>query len=286
MTPDFRYHVASLSAVFFALGIGIVIGTGFVGAKVVQQQSALMTRLNVNFAELRKETREREQTEEVLRLLLPQQVKGRLRDRVVVVLQLGASAEAAEKASEALERAGASVARLTLPQEAWLALSEADRASKAESLATALANPMKEGLESLRARGLVVGTIDEGFAARRVVVAGGERLTAPAKPNAPESPLLVLARTRDVGLLAALKQAGVQVVAVEAYEAEPSLVRTWEASKVSTIDCINRAAGQLTLPFTLLNEEGSFGMKPGADHLLPEPLTKGPEPTPAPVPSP
>lgn len=286
MTPDFRYHVASLSAVFFALGIGIAIGTGFVGAKVVQQQSALMTRLNLNFAELRKETREREQTEEALRLLLPQLVKGRLRDRTVLVLQLGASNESAEKVSEALERSGATTLRLSLPQAAWLELSEVDRGRKAEALATALTAPLNGGLDELRSLGLVAGSLGEGVAIRRVVLAGGERLAAPPKPNSPESPLLVLARTRDVALSAALKKTRATVVAVEPFEAEPSLVRVWETGQASTIDCINRSAGQLTLPAVLLGEEGSFGMKPGADHLLPESLTHLPEPTPAPVPTP
>ena len=39
MSPEFRYHVASLAAVFFALGIGILIGTTFVGTRIVDRQT-------------------------------------------------------------------------------------------------------------------------------------------------------------------------------------------------------------------------------------------------------
>ena len=286
VTPDFRYHVASLSAVFLALGIGILIGTGSVGAKVVQQQTSLMTRLNANFAELRKETREREQTEAGLRALLPGQIKGRLRDRNVLVLQVGGASEAAEKAEEALLLAGATPVRLVLPTESWSVLSGADQATRATQLAEALVRASALSLEELRGARLVVGRLPEGFITRRVVLVGGEKSPAGNKSAETEPALRVLARTRDIALLTRLTSSSVSVVAAESYESDLLLVHLWQGERVATIDCITRTAGQLALPFALLGELGNFGMKPGADKLLPEGLTREPEPSPMPEPTP
>lgn len=114
MTADFRYHVASLAAVFLALGIGILIGTGFVGTTVVRQQTATMNRLSANYAELRKETHEREQTERTLMEAVPHLVKNLLQNQRVLVVQTETGREAAEQATKALELAGATVERESL----------------------------------------------------------------------------------------------------------------------------------------------------------------------------
>ena len=117
MTPDFRYHVASLSALFLALGIGILVGTAFVGTKVVDRQTTAVNRLTRETIELRKETHEREQTEKTLQDALPLLVKETLTGKTVLVLQVGSGREAAEQAQKALELAGATVERETLAED-------------------------------------------------------------------------------------------------------------------------------------------------------------------------
>lgn len=88
---DLRYHVASLSAVFLALGIGIVIGTAFVGSPLVSRQTGMLHRLETHVTELREETRERERTEEALEQLIPQAVRGALLGKRVLVVQTGST---------------------------------------------------------------------------------------------------------------------------------------------------------------------------------------------------
>jgi Copper transport outer membrane protein, MctB len=116
VTSDFRYHVASLAAVFLALGIGILVGTAFVGTTVVRQQTATMNKLSANYAELRKETHEREQTEQTLQAAVPLLVKDILSNQRVWVVQTPSGREAADQAQKALELAGATVERATLPE--------------------------------------------------------------------------------------------------------------------------------------------------------------------------
>lgn len=122
MTSDFRYHVASLAAVFLALGIGILIGTAFVGSTVVNRQTAMMNKLSANYAELRKETHEREQTEQTLQGAVPLLVKDALAHQRVLVVQAGDGREAADEAQKALELAGATVTRETIADNDWQVL--------------------------------------------------------------------------------------------------------------------------------------------------------------------
>jgi hypothetical protein len=117
VTPDFRYHVASLSAIFLALGIGILVGTAFVGTKVVDRQTTAVNRLTKETIELRKETHEREQTEKTLQDALPLLVKETLIGKTVLVVQVGSGREAAEQAQKALELAGATVERETVADD-------------------------------------------------------------------------------------------------------------------------------------------------------------------------
>lgn len=125
MTSDFRYHVASLSAVFLALGIGMLVGTAFVGTKVVDRQTAAVDRLTKETIELRKETWEREQTEQMLSEAVPILVRQALAAKSVLVIQAGGSSGAADQAQKALELAGATVKRATLPDDSEAFLSEA-----------------------------------------------------------------------------------------------------------------------------------------------------------------
>lgn len=122
VTSDFRYHVASLAAVFLALGIGILIGTAFVGSTVVNRQTVMMNKLSANYAELRKETHEREQTELTLQGAVPLLVKDALDHQRVLVVQTGVGREAADETQKALELAGATVTRETLSDNDWQVL--------------------------------------------------------------------------------------------------------------------------------------------------------------------
>lgn len=61
MIIDFRYHIASLVAIFIALGLGILIGSTLVGQdfmeNVANEQRALIERLEEDYLSLRQETK-------------------------------------------------------------------------------------------------------------------------------------------------------------------------------------------------------------------------------------
>ena len=55
MIIDFRYHIASLAAVFLALGLGILIGSSLLSdEKLYEQQGKLVDRLEADLASLRR----------------------------------------------------------------------------------------------------------------------------------------------------------------------------------------------------------------------------------------
>ena len=66
MTQGFRYHVATLAAVFFALGIGIAVGTAFVGSRVVERQTGVITTLERRMETLQGDIKTREDADAVL----------------------------------------------------------------------------------------------------------------------------------------------------------------------------------------------------------------------------
>jgi hypothetical protein len=66
MNPGFRYHVASLASIFFALGIGVVMGTLVVGGKVVDRQARLVQQLERRMEDLQVDIKRRGQSDVAL----------------------------------------------------------------------------------------------------------------------------------------------------------------------------------------------------------------------------
>jgi hypothetical protein len=59
-------------------------------------------------------------------------------------------------------------------------------------------------------------------------------------------------------------------VGVESSDAETSSVSFFQANDLSSVDDVDLVAGRLAMVLALRGAEGSFGIKPGADRLLPD----------------
>jgi hypothetical protein len=308
MNTDIRYHIASLAAVFLALGMGILIGTAFVGAPVVQRQTTLIRRLEENVGDLRRETAARDNTEKALSILVPGIISGKLTGQQVLVVQTGSYRDATDAAVETLEKAGAAVQRVTLPVDAWRReMSRAtDAISNPNTVAEAISNEARQmaplllrresadgsnPLQSYRDRGLLVdnGPSDRG-PVRLVVLIGGTSLAVATAGSASESALQTFIQQRDIPMIEALTARGATVVAVEPLEAEVTFLRLYQGTGIATIDAIDHAAGQISLPLALLGEAGDYGLRPTANRVVPESVEELrlalPVPSPAPAPTP
>lgn len=280
MSPDLRLHIASLAAVFLALGIGILVGTAFVGQNVVERQTRQLVNLEANVGAWRKEARETARNEEALRGLQPLLIGSQLDGERVLVVRTGDFPEAAEQAVTALKLAGADVVSLTLPPDAWRKRPESEQAESATRLASPLAELAAPEMEWARTDGLVTGDVPTASgttAPKLIVLIGGEKSPI---AESPPSPTPSSRAAVDQTLIRAWVAAGRTVVGAEPLGVPVSSIPVYRGEGIASVDNIDRAAGQIALPYALLGEAGAYGMKPTADRILPESLENPIEPTP------
>lgn len=299
MNSDLRYHIASLSAVFLALGMGILIGTAFVGTPLVQRQTKLIHQLENNVTSLRQERAQRDNTEKALSSLVPGIITQVLENRRVLLIQNGGYGEAADAAAESLELAGATVVRALLPLEAWekqavsAAQSSADQqrnAIRLRQIADLLRRGDSAGLETFRTEGLLAGAENSSGPPgpyRLIVLVGGAQAERGSRPQSVSE----MIQKRDLALIESWSKSGVTVVGVEPMQADISFLRIYQTAGIATIDSIDHAVGKITLPFALLGEKDNYGLRPDASRPIPEsvvqrrPLSLRPSPSPSALPS-
>ncbi|CAN5483941.1 copper transporter [soil metagenome] len=118
---DFRYHLISIIAVLLALSTGIVIGSGFLGGRLLQEVRSAARRVADRNQTLRLENAEvtdrAEAAEAALEALEPGLLEGALGDRRVVMLEFEGADQAAGQVRAAMERAGGQIVGVIRFQE-------------------------------------------------------------------------------------------------------------------------------------------------------------------------
>jgi hypothetical protein len=277
---DLRYHVASLSAVFLALVVGILVGVGISGRGFVDKSerrnfenriAALQTRADQLTAEKELLSQQGQAAESFVQDTYPVLMRDRLAGKRIAVIVIGPSGDAT----------GSDVAR---------ALADAGGS-------TALYRAVKEPVTLAPLSRALRGT--PGFKALPDIAheLGQEWVTGGVTPVADKvSPLLVEEQrgtngrpvdgvvviervaTADPptlrflsGLLNGLREGGVPLVGAEEVDALPSLVSSWQGVQgMSSVDDVDTPSGKLALALLLAGApSGSFGLKPTADAPLP-----------------
>jgi hypothetical protein len=315
---NFRYHLASLIAVFLALGLGIVAGSTFVSPETVRALNNSLRRIDTSNKDLQTQNDSLAQTNRDLlryaessRNLL---VQGKLAGRPTVLVSFDTTpgSETSQMAST-LVAAGVRLEG-TVVLSSNLAL--ADDASRqqaatvvgggisgAEALQTALARQLSDALAG-KSPGIVQRLIDVGLASRGPGVAGDAQqppaslappgaavvFLAPAQPVPGAKPGPDLARTIILPIVRGLSSAQVLVaVAEDGSSPLPVLapIRQDSSLRVVTADTVDRPMGQAAVVLGLAealstNAWGAYGSGAGASAPLPTP--PGPTP-PSPIPS-
>lgn len=280
---DLRYHIASLSAIFLALGIGILIGTAFVGTPIVSRQTGLIRRLETHVGELREETREQERTEEALGRIMPRLIRGTLTGKKVLIIRMGTYADAVTEAARTVTVAGGIPIIVTLPPDNWRArinrpdVTPDTVTMESRSLASRLSAGATELWQSYRDR----GQITDGPQSSDDIPPGATRYVILVSGEKDSSEIETLCQQRDLPMIEAWQSAGITVVAVEPLKTAVSYLPTYRNAGIATIDAIDRAAGQITLPFALKGEDAAYGYRPDTERILPPSLEAEPSPTPA-----
>jgi Copper transport outer membrane protein, MctB len=277
---DLRYHVASLSAVFLALVVGILVGVGISGRGVVDkserrnfenQIAALQSRADQLTAEKQLLSQQGSAAESFVQDTYPVLMRNRLTGKRIAVIVIGPSGGATgTDVSRALADAGGTVALY--------------RAVKEPVTLEPLLGALK-GVPGFRTLPNIAHEL------------GQEWVTGGVTPIADKiSPLLVEEQRGTVGrpvdgvvvversvpadsatlrfltgLLNGLGGGGVPLVGAEEVNAAPSRVPSWQTVQgMSSVDDVDTPSGKLALALLLGGATGgNFGLKPTADQPLP-----------------
>ncbi|HEX5799802.1 MAG TPA: copper transporter [Gaiellaceae bacterium] len=287
---DLRYHVASLTAVFLALVIGILVGVGVSGRGFVTdaERTNFNNRLAALDAQLEEEQlrgdeleRRQDAAQEFVESAYPVLADGRLDDVDVAVLVIGSYDATVDAVQRAIEDAGGDVSRIR---------------------AVTVPMPMDEVQGALRSRSAFGGYVGEdevdnlGRDLGHELVDGGDTplwdlLTADLVGQREGSSLseadgVVVVRQAEpqqretarflAGLYRGLANAGVPAVGVEGTRPDESPIPAFSRAGLSTVDGVDTPLGRLALILLLAgSERGDFGVAETAtDGILPtlEPL--------------
>jgi hypothetical protein len=259
---DFRWHTASLVAVFLALGIGVLMGGTAVGDGALRaRQRAALQGIEAQFAALRRDQAELDRLRRFAREALPWMVSGRLSGATVAVVALG-QPSAEPDVRSALSLAGAGSYAIDVPAglapataEGWASYGPGDRAARLRRAADELAQALFAGgdLSPLESNGAVLADGPAEPATAVVLLAG-------PKASAPSVALVLRALLLD-------RPEGVRVVGAE--QGELPLTALFTGRGLSVVDDVERPSGQAALVLSLAGEKGHFGELPGAAGLLP-----------------
>jgi hypothetical protein len=278
---DFRYHVTSLVAVFFALIIGIVVGVGISGRGFVDKSErhkleSRIDRLQSRVDELSAQNDDlREQQRaggafmsDAYPVLMERRLAGK---RIAVVVVGGNGGATGSDVNQTLEDADATTARyraLKLPVAAPTVRRALARLPGYRLLADAgreLAQEWVTGGKTPVADALTSVVVEEQRGSGAPPADGVVVIPAGSPPDA------ATRRFLD-GLYAGLGTAGVPVVVVEQSTTDTSVVPEFrQLGGFSTVDDIDTPSGRFALALLLGGAPpGDFGLKPTATAPLPK----------------
>jgi hypothetical protein len=281
-----RYHATSLIAVFIALAIGILIGAALGGDVVDSTRKDLERSLTGNLEDARSRADELAgelgRANEFGESVFPVLVERRLLGRRIAVLALGGLPDDVFGAiEEALGPTGARLVGVGVVRE------PVDLRALAGDLARTRFADIAADPDTQTEFGVGIG---------RQLVRGGtlvervrSHLFSRASGNfgALDGVIVVRSQPQDMGpvqraaagriesaLASGVSAARTPTVGVESSDAEVSSVSFFQTSDLTSVDDIDLVAGRLATVLALRGAEGSFGVKPGADRLLPDLLVQ------------
>ncbi|MHB9026240.1 MAG: copper transporter [Armatimonadota bacterium] len=279
MPLDFRYHLASLAAVFSALLIGILIGVAMKEGPGLSNQVESLRKEFQEAQKLQKIDIKNSQFDMSAQELL---VRNRLWGRNVLLVQdsnVFPSEQVAE-VRQVLQQAGATVT-------AELVLKPTLRQLAPKQLATVYrqagrAMPDSPGVEDLM-RGLAED-LSRGSSTVLRALRNEKLIQVRGKPDMLFSTVILLggasntqhdSLTRiDLPFISACVALGLRVVAAEKFNQEipeMSAVASYKKKATITIDNIDRVAGRVALVWALANNQhGHFGYREEADRVAPD----------------
>jgi Copper transport outer membrane protein, MctB len=294
---DFRYHVASLAAVFIALVIGILVGVGISGRGLVDKSERKILNRNIeqlqtdlDGAQFRLAQLERQQqaTQTLANDAYPALTAGRLNGKSVAVVVVGrdkgptgAAVDQALRDADAPTASGRyralkvpiDVAALRAALAGRKPLAAYAGRQKLDALGRALARELVRGGKTPLWDSLQSELVEELGGSSQGPVDGVVVVRAEGPQRGATALFLK-------GLYSGLASAGVPAVGVDALTAKTPAVAAFGAAGLSTVDDIDSNYGKLALVLLLAGADPGrygFGQERAPDGLLPPiaPLVPG-----------
>ena len=284
----FKYHVVTVAAIFFALTVGLVVGSLLLSPKIADQQTRQIKNLgDVVTNDFRLNKAQKDRADKALAEFVPAAVKGKLAGALVAIVQTGNYPDAVGDARLGLQQAGAQVVSVTtidhgmdrpndVLEPALANLNKidgrfpTDRTALAQQIASIIvhgdASPssLVPTLEHENYMHAETGTDYTQGALIVIIVAGSQ----------PEG--LDRVSNVDQPLVAALQKLGADVLMCEPTEAHVSDVDAYRQNKIgiTTVDNIDDPIGRGSLVFAIHGEIGDYGVKPTASAIYPPELPR------------
>ncbi len=287
---DFRYHVASLAAVFLALIIGILVGVGISDRGLLdtakkslleQRLANLRTRLDEATQRSDEVAREQAAAKTFVNETYPVLIRNRLHGKRIVVLFVGSANGGVRSAIDrALTDAGAQELRLRAlkvpiePRQLDTALVSRQETqsyagkTKLEALGRALGEELVVGGETPLWNSLTDALVEERAGGNKQP-ADGVVVVRSATPQRDGTSLFLL------GLYEGLSGVGVPAVGVETTDTDESAVAVYRKAGLSSVDDVDTPTGRLALVLLLGGApSGQYGLKPSAHQGSLPPIRK------------
>jgi hypothetical protein len=284
---DFRYHALSLAAVLFALALGVVLGVAIGDTNLVSSaKNGIVANLNSEISQTREHASQlqgRLSAEEAFANgLYPLAVHELLAGRTIGLVFLGGASDTVDAlVRTATAQAGGDLTTVVAVREP-LDLDEiAQQAAGTHYAPLATSTGVVGSFGELIGRQLVSGgpRVGRELISRvrtSLLSAFDGQLTRlqgvvvmRAEPTGLSAAQSEAAAAFQSGLLAGIAAVGVPAVGVELSGTQPSQIPWYTGKGISSVDDLDRLAGQAALDYALAGEHGTYGIKPTADSLLP-----------------
>jgi hypothetical protein len=285
---DIKYHIASLTAVFLALGIGIVIGTSMIGSDTItKQQRNIIDGIEKEFTILREENKQN--TEALLQAqeemshqqqfnqnVLPLLVRDKLKGRKIAIVDINYHREH-DGLANVLRSSGADVQSVTIINLGLLKdenLNKQTAGMLGKSKDTDLEKYLPD-LAKLSAEAIAAGENSDlvRFLEDNEVV----RISGYHGPPLQDVVLIGGSAKKeedyfkkfDQVMIKAWQKAGLNVYGVEDSDTAVSYMRYYQNAHLSTVDNIDTVYGQVSLVIAMYGYPGQYGIKETAEAFLP-----------------
>lgn len=291
MIIDMKYHIASLIAVFLALGIGILVGSAVLGSNVndviMNQQKQMVDDLNRNFEKMRKDNLLAQDeianykasltvSNDFEKQILPLLVNGKLQGKQIAIVETS-NYGIHEDWINTLKMAGAKVTSITTVLEGFdlkneddrkeiatkLMLSDSTEPSVTKEISKEIAVCVMsaqniENLHYFEQRGMIKTSGEYGVPLDAVILVGGSQV------EMNDRQLII-----DIPMMNYFLAQKVSVYGVETSDVTYSYMKNYQKLKVSTVDNIDMIPGQVSLVLAVYGKPGNYGIKSTARQSLP-----------------